>query len=105
MIEIDIGSRPAGARVFRAGENALLGVTPFTASLLKSDRRADLRFELAGYRTHEIEISFDESHEITIALDRERSQPTSTKPPRTKPDSSKPNPKLPREGTIDPFAR
>lgn len=105
MIQIDIGSRPAGAQVFRTGENALLGVTPFTASLLKSDRRAELRFELAGYQTHEVEISFDESNEITVALERARSRPKKPTKPTIpgKPDTS--NPQLPREGTIDPFAR
>ncbi len=104
-VEIDVVSVPAGATVYRAGETIPLGTTPFTATLLRSDKKAHLRFELSGYDTHTTDIKVDESHEVTVRLARRAVSPT---PPPALTPPPPPPPKKPsglqREGTIDPFA-
>jgi serine/threonine-protein kinase len=98
-VSISITSIPPGATVHRAGETVPLGTTPFTATLLRSGRREHLRFDLAGYDPHPLDITVDDSHEITVTMVPHRTTAAVTAPPtKTTPK------KVQREGTIDPFA-
>ena len=104
-VELAINSAPAGALVYREGETIPLGKTPFTATLLQSNKKTHLRFELDGYEPHPTDVKVDESHEVTVKLSR---RPADVAPPPPTPVTPTP-PSLPkkpsREGTIDPFAK
>ncbi len=101
-VAIDIISTPAGATVYREGETIPLGVTPFTATLLRSDKKEQLRFVRAGYQPHSTDIKVDESHEVTVKLVK---LPTAAPTPPPPPTPTKPKPALSREGIADPFAK
>ena len=100
-----INSTPTGALVYRAGETIPLGKTPFTATLLQSNKKTHLRFELDGYESHPTDVKVDESHEVTVRLAK-RAPDATPVPTRTPPTPTlPPSPKKPsREGTLDPFA-
>jgi serine/threonine-protein kinase len=99
-VAISFESIPPGATVYRDGETIPLGVTPFTATLLRSNRLAHIRFERANFEQSTTDINVDASHQITVTLVPRRSKPvTSSQPPaKPKPDH------VQREGVIDPFA-
>jgi serine/threonine-protein kinase len=114
-VTIEFVSRPAGATVTRAGETVPLGVTPFSAPLVRSDKAGHVRIELAGHVPQEIEVPLTMSHTLAIPMTRVaavvskqpakaavRKKPEQPEEPR-KGDGDKPKP-VQREGVMDPFA-
>jgi hypothetical protein len=110
FVEIEVISKPTGARVFRVGETIPLGVTPFSVPLARSDQPTQLRFELDGHESKQIEVPITDSIEIEVALvkDRAAGKAKSTvtfRRPKKTPTPAQPKARpLAREGVIDPFA-
>ena len=104
-VELAINSTPAGALVYREGETIPLGKTPFTATLLQSNKKTHLRFELDGYESHPTDVKVDESHEVTVKLAKRAADVAPAPAPAPVTPTPPPTPKKPsREGTLDPFA-
>jgi len=106
LITLALTSTPPGATVTRVGETAPLGVAPFVASLVRSDKASRLRFELAGHAPREIDVPLTSSHAVGITMQRLPavvSKKRAAEPGKQKPESAKPT-GVQREGVMDPFA-
>ena len=97
-------STPAGAKAYRLGETVPLGTTPFTVELPRSDTPIEIRFELAGYETKQVEVPIAASMEIDVTLVRQPQKPTVAVDHKTLTAPDKPKAKVQREGVMDPFA-
>ena len=107
-VMIDFITQPAGATVTRAGETVPLGVTPFVASLVRSDKMSRVRVELAGHVPQEIEVPLAASSSITIPMTRVPAlvskQPVKTSAPKKSGEEGGKPKQVQREGVMDPFA-
>jgi len=107
-VTIEFVSTPPGASVTRAGETVPLGTTPFSASLARSDRSGQVRFERPGHEAIDVEVPLIESQTIEVAMTRVNavvSKQPAKAAVRKKPggDGGKPT-QVQREGVMDPFA-
>jgi len=102
IVDIDVVSKPAGAKAYRIGETVPLGTTPFTVQLPRSDTPIQIRFDLPGYEPKQVEVPIAASMEIDVSLVKTRivERPVAPPPPTT----VKPKGKVSREGVMDPFA-
>ncbi len=50
-VDVAFASTPAGAEVYRAGSETVLGTTPFTAELQRSTEASEFEFRMAGHET------------------------------------------------------
>jgi serine/threonine-protein kinase len=69
-IVVNIASAPAGARVVRESDGALLGETPLSRSWPRASGATRLRLELAGYEPQKIVVPLDLGVDLKIALAR-----------------------------------
>ena len=106
VVSIDVVSTPAGAKAYRLGETVPLGTTPFTVELPRSDTPVQIRFELPGYESKQVEVPIAASMEIDVALVRQPQKPTVAVDHKniTAPDKPKSTKVQQREGVMDPFA-
>jgi len=63
-----IASEPAGARVVREKDGAVIGMTPFRESWPRGDGTTKLRLELDGYRTEMVAVPLDRGVDLSFAL-------------------------------------
>jgi len=63
-----IGSQPAGARVVRQRDGAVMGVTPFQETWPKQDGTEDLRLQLPGYEPEAIAVPLDRDVHLSLTL-------------------------------------
>jgi tRNA A-37 threonylcarbamoyl transferase component Bud32 len=76
-----ISSEPAGARVVRERDGAVIGTTPFRERWPSGGGVQKLRLELDGYQPEAVAVPLDRGVELSFAL-RKLPEPTA---PRTKP--------------------
>jgi len=108
LVTIALSSTPEGATVTRIGETVPLGVTPFVASLVRSDVPCTVRVELPGHAPQEVAVPLASSRGMQIQMTRLRTvvskQPSSV-PSTKRPGEAGAKPKqVQREGVMDPFA-
>jgi serine/threonine protein kinase len=94
-VTVNITTTPAGAKLIRADTNEVLGATPYTGTLPRSDKPLSLRVEAQGHEPllREITLARDTSLELTLH------------PARIKHvgGSKSEKPAALRNGVIDPF--
>ena len=68
QIEVEFVTSPPGAAVYRTGESAPLGWTPFTASFAPSDRVQSFELRKPGFEAASTSIFLDRSRRIAATL-------------------------------------
>jgi hypothetical protein len=69
LSNVDIVSIPSGATVFRAPDGGVLGTTPFTLSLPKSDKDLAVIVRADGYQDRRVTVPlFSESGRVDVTL-------------------------------------
>jgi serine/threonine-protein kinase len=86
-----IVSEPAGARVVRERDGAVIGMTPFRETWPSGDGVTRLRLELDGYRSEMVAVPLDRGVDLSFAL-RKVSAPAE---PHKHKDSKRPSGKSP----------
>jgi len=71
-IGLTLESRPAGARVVEVGSGRVLGTTPLSTRLQRSNEVIRLRLERAGHRSMEVSVLPDSDRQLTVALAKRR---------------------------------
>jgi serine/threonine-protein kinase len=103
QVRIELESVPAGARVFAAGSERLLGITPLRLPLPRSGQPRVLVFELPRYRRVRQQIVPDADRRLRVVLGRRRAARAGQRRRRAVDDRSGGRLQGGREGTIDPF--
>ncbi|MCC7000352.1 MAG: hypothetical protein IT370_37480 [Deltaproteobacteria bacterium] len=67
-VQISFDSDPPGAEVFRKGDSAPLGQTPFTRSFPASDERSGFVFQLRGHGSLERDVSLARDSNLAVVL-------------------------------------
>jgi tRNA A-37 threonylcarbamoyl transferase component Bud32 len=104
-VEIDVVSTPPGAKAYRLGETVPLGTTPFTVQLPRSDTPIQIRFDLPGFESKQVEVPIAASMQIDVKLARVAQRPTVAVDHKAVTPPDKPKTKMQREGVMDPFAQ
>ena len=68
-VSVRVTSRPAGARLTRESDGAILGVTPFEGSLPARPGRDRLKVDRAGYVVERVVFPLDEDVDLTVSLE------------------------------------
>jgi serine/threonine-protein kinase len=68
VVTAAIGSQPAGARVVRERDGAVIGTTPFRERWPSGDGVQKLRLELDGYRPEAVIVPLDRGVDLTFTL-------------------------------------
>ncbi len=68
QIEVEFVTSPPGAAVYRTGESAPLGWTPFTASFAPSDRVQSFELRKPGFEAASTSIFLDRSRRVAATL-------------------------------------
>jgi hypothetical protein len=63
-----VESTPPGAAVVRVSTKSVLGYTPETVQLRRSNEPVQLRFELKGYRSVTRDVSAASDSQLTVVL-------------------------------------
>jgi eukaryotic-like serine/threonine-protein kinase len=63
-----IASQPAGAKVIRERDGAVLGITPLRETWPKEDGTEKLRVEIEGYQAESIAVPLDRTVNLSLAL-------------------------------------
>jgi eukaryotic-like serine/threonine-protein kinase len=112
-VTVSLDSTPQGARVFRAGSEEPLGVTPLALDLPRADEEAAFALRLNGHLDAEARVSLSESSQISVVLEEEaprrrpvtrtrRTRAQNEAPAKAAP-SERPRPEFDPTGIIDPF--
>jgi serine/threonine-protein kinase len=106
IVAIDVVSTPAGAKAYRLGETVPLGTTPFTVQLPRSETPIQIRFDLPGFESKQVEVPIAASMEIDVTLAHVPQKATVAVERKAvvAPDKTKTKSKMQREGVMDPFA-
>src|SRR5262249_38732390 len=108
MVKMSIESQPSGAQVLRASDNALLGTTPFSENVVKSDEVVRYVLKLTGYVDARVELPAraDASRLVALLADPPPPGPAPAPvAPRVKPPrkTAKPKPPANDDNPVDPF--
>jgi hypothetical protein len=92
LVELRIDSDPPYATVFREGDRAPLGVTPYAYRVPRANQTAKFVLRLAHYHDWPFELSFDRDQEVHVALKAEphRAHTVERQPPTPKPPQQPP---------------
>jgi serine/threonine-protein kinase len=99
LVTAAIGSQPAGARVVRERDGAVIGTTPFRERWPSGDGVQKLRLELDGYRPETLIVPMDRGVELSFTLHKlaeaepRRDRPSKHHAPKAEP--AKPSPPKP----------
>jgi eukaryotic-like serine/threonine-protein kinase len=109
-VTVAIRTTPAGASVFRDGDDADLGTTPFTTRLERGGGEAVFVLRMSGYAERRVALDTKFDSETTIRLEKPRPRSAAhahSAAAGEKPAAAAPAPATPRapikNGTIDPF--
>jgi serine/threonine protein kinase len=94
-IAVSLTSEPAGARVIRDRDDAVIGVTPLKESWPVATGVEKLRLELDGYQPENVIVPLDRGVGLSIALRRIAAPPTHRRPASSHPASAAPAPTPP----------
>ncbi len=105
QVQIELESVPAGARVFAAGSERLLGITPLRLPLPCSGKPRVLVFELPRYRRARQRIVPDADRRLRVVLGRRRAARAGQRQRPRRPPDDHTGGQLQggRDGTINPF--
>ncbi len=100
-VTLEVASNPAGAKVVRIADGAVLGVTPLKVEAARSEAPAALRLELDGYQSTERSVALTAN--ASLSVDLQPSPKVAAPPPKS--SDKKPNrKKVTRDGQVDPFS-
>jgi serine/threonine-protein kinase len=100
-----IVSEPAGARVVREKDGAVIGMTPFRESWPSGDGVRKLRLELDGYRPEAVVVPLDRGVELSFTLRRATQPEPPQKPKRARGPAAHPTgPRVPAVPAAPPAA-
>jgi hypothetical protein len=99
-ISLSITSSPSGATVTRVDTDEVLGVTPLTVSLPRSEQATDVRLTLEDHEPMVHHVSFEANASYVVQLSP---VPKPTLAPKKPAVPKKPKAKTSNESTVDPF--
>ncbi len=101
-VTLEVASRPAGAKVIRVEDGAVLGVTPLKVDAARVEAPVALRLELDGHQATERTVALTANASLSVDL---QASPKADPAPPLKSSVKKPTrKKVTRDGQGDPFS-